>query len=163
MIFVNYEDCTGCGACIDPCEFNAIFIQNDKATIDQDRCEGCGACIEACPIGAIVALENEPQTEKILIKTDPVPIEARNDPAPIKTPLREIVLPAIGSVLLWTGQELVPRLANLALKTLDQRFFADNQNSERDNQQNNRGINRIHSSNGGGRHRRLRQRRNKRM
>jgi len=163
MIFVNYEECTGCGACISACEFEAIFIQNDKATIDQDHCEGCRACIEACPLGAITATEKEPQTEKILIKTEPVPIKVSNNSAPTRTSLREMVLPVIGSVLLWTGQELVPRLANLALKSLDQRILADNQNSQRDIQQNTRGSNRIRSSNGGGRHRRIRQRRNKRL
>ena len=49
MIFVNYEECTGCGVCMESCEFDAILLQNDKATIDQEKCEGCQACIEACP------------------------------------------------------------------------------------------------------------------
>jgi hypothetical protein len=33
-----------------------------------------------------------------------------------------MLLPAIGSVLLWTGRELVPRLADMALAALDRRI-----------------------------------------
>ena len=163
MIFVNYEDCTGCGACMDACEFNAILLQNDKATIDQEQCEGCQACIEACPLGAIYVSEIDPQPEKIMIKAEPGTVEIRNDPAPTKGSLRDIVLPALGSALLWTGQELVPRLANFALKTLDQQISSADSGRKKEVQSNTRGRNRPASSQKGGRRRRLRQRRNKRI
>lgn len=42
--------CTGCGACVDECRFDAIRInQNGVAEVLEDRCAACGACVRACP------------------------------------------------------------------------------------------------------------------
>ena len=51
------DQCTGCGDCIDECEYDAIegkpkFIH----MIDQDMCEACGKCVSACDEEAIVVV-----------------------------------------------------------------------------------------------------------
>ena len=38
MIVVNYEDCNGCGACVDACPVGAVLLQNDTVFIDQELC-----------------------------------------------------------------------------------------------------------------------------
>jgi ferredoxin len=49
------DDCIGCGACVDKCQFRAISLNSDKsrAKIDLYRCMGCGVCEGQCPAGAI--------------------------------------------------------------------------------------------------------------
>lgn len=41
--------CTGCGACVEACPFDAIHLTDDKvALVDESKCKGCGACVKAC-------------------------------------------------------------------------------------------------------------------
>jgi MinD superfamily P-loop ATPase len=55
---IRQEDCTGCGACVAHCRFDAVK-RNGKSTgegpftIDPTSCEGCGACVRFCPEQAI--------------------------------------------------------------------------------------------------------------
>ena len=49
---VEEEKCTGCGACVDACPENAIFLRQ-TALITIDKCIGCGSCIPECPNDAI--------------------------------------------------------------------------------------------------------------
>lgn len=49
------NECTGCSACINSCQFGAITtIQNEdgfyRPSIDADKCTGCHACERRCPI-----------------------------------------------------------------------------------------------------------------
>jgi NAD-dependent dihydropyrimidine dehydrogenase PreA subunit len=123
MIFVNYEDCNGCGDCVSACQFGAILLQNNVAIIDQDICEGCQACIEACPQGALGFREAEPLPEKVIMVTERTPLET--EPVRITTAspsLRGQILPVLSSVLVWTGREILPRLADFVLKALDRRL-----------------------------------------
>lgn len=46
-------NCKGCGNCAQVCFVNAIFIENDAASIDPDICRGCGRCVLKCPEQAI--------------------------------------------------------------------------------------------------------------
>lgn len=53
--FVLREDCCGCEACSQSCQFGAIQITIDKAgfrfpTVDVERCKNCQKCIHVCPI-----------------------------------------------------------------------------------------------------------------
>jgi len=53
---INTPLCTGCGACVSVCRYDAIFT--DPASppafwIDPVACDGCAACVYACPEGAI--------------------------------------------------------------------------------------------------------------
>lgn len=45
--------CLGFGDCKVVCKFNAIKIVNGLAEIDYNNCTGCGACAKACPRGLI--------------------------------------------------------------------------------------------------------------
>jgi len=45
--------CIGCGKCAKACNFDAITIENFKATIDTEKCKSCGMCVVECPTGAI--------------------------------------------------------------------------------------------------------------
>lgn len=47
---INPDICTGCGDCVDRCQFNAI---SDAFVVDQIACEGCGVCVHFCPVEAI--------------------------------------------------------------------------------------------------------------
>lgn len=51
----DYELCTGCGTCVQRCQFGAIKMEltTEKANIDMFRCFGCGVCETGCPEGAI--------------------------------------------------------------------------------------------------------------
>jgi len=43
--------CTGCGACLDACRYDAIAP--DPYRVVDSFCEGCAACIHVCPVGAV--------------------------------------------------------------------------------------------------------------
>ncbi|NVM53358.1 MAG: 4Fe-4S binding protein [Candidatus Helarchaeota archaeon] len=49
---IDPEVCIGCETCIDQCNFHAISMEDDKATIDISKCWGCGVCVAVCPEGA---------------------------------------------------------------------------------------------------------------
>lgn len=67
MLTVNFEKCTGCGACIQSCpkqciswitkEFGFYYPQ-----IDEEICVNCGLCEKVCPIDKILEL---PVTQKV--------------------------------------------------------------------------------------------------
>ncbi|MBN2176460.1 MAG: ATP-binding protein [Demequinaceae bacterium] len=62
--------CTGCGACIDQCRFDALS-QSDEglAVIDPWLCESCGSCAQVCPVDAISFLPH--QAGEILVGEGP--------------------------------------------------------------------------------------------
>jgi phosphoadenosine phosphosulfate reductase len=42
--------CAGCGLCESSCDNGAIYIEENKAWIDEERCTSCGACLDyLCP------------------------------------------------------------------------------------------------------------------
>ncbi len=50
---VDKEKCILCGNCSEYCEFNAIFVTNDKWYLFPELCKGCTACIKLCPHNAL--------------------------------------------------------------------------------------------------------------
>ena len=58
---VNYEECTGCGTCVQRCQFGAVKMEvtMKKTNIDMTRCFGCGVCVYACPQDAISLVDRE--------------------------------------------------------------------------------------------------------
>ncbi|MBQ2287198.1 MAG: aldo/keto reductase [Lachnospiraceae bacterium] len=54
-VYVNQEDCEGCGACKNACPAGAIFY-NDKglAEVNHDKCLTCGYCSPVCPVRAVI-------------------------------------------------------------------------------------------------------------
>jgi NAD-dependent dihydropyrimidine dehydrogenase PreA subunit len=123
MIYVDDKCCNGCGECVDVCPTGALIFQNNHAFIDQEFCQGCQACIDACPIGAILSGDQVPASQDVI--HIPGTISAQVQPQmegtyPIS--MREVLLPAVGSMLLWVGREIVPRLAEATLGYLDRRI-----------------------------------------
>ncbi len=51
--YVTPELCTGCGACVEECPFQAIELVEGKARVIEAACAGCGMCQGVCPTGAI--------------------------------------------------------------------------------------------------------------
>jgi ferredoxin len=49
---VDETACTGCGACVPRCPFDAIAV-NGTASVNRDACMGCGVCIDSCPQHAL--------------------------------------------------------------------------------------------------------------
>jgi len=41
--------CLGMGDCERSCDFDAIHVEDGLATVDYDKCTGCGACAKICP------------------------------------------------------------------------------------------------------------------
>ena len=121
MITIQYDVCNGCGICVETCPTGALLLQNGKACFDPSLCERCEVCIESCPLGAIVAQEAVPVgSDVIRIPAEPTPVQVvEQETRDLR--LRDVVLPAVGSLLLWTGREILPRLADLVASSLGRR------------------------------------------
>jgi len=57
----NYEQCIGCGTCVEKCQMEAISLTNDHAEINEERCIGCGVCAHLCPEHAITIERTGPR------------------------------------------------------------------------------------------------------
>jgi len=54
-VYVNQEDCEGCGACKAACPAGAIFYnENGLAEVDHTKCLTCGYCSPVCPVRAVI-------------------------------------------------------------------------------------------------------------
>lgn len=49
----DMELCTGCGVCVDRCQFSARSLVEGKLMVEPELCFGCGVCVSMCPTGAI--------------------------------------------------------------------------------------------------------------
>ena len=65
-IEVDQDICSGCGACVTVCSYDATSLEKtDKgltSVIDDDRCKRCGLCVTACPAGARSIKDNLEET-----------------------------------------------------------------------------------------------------
>jgi electron transport complex protein RnfB len=50
---VDEEACTGCGDCLERCQFDALAVPDAVCLIDPGRCVGCGLCTTVCPTEAL--------------------------------------------------------------------------------------------------------------
>ncbi len=50
---VDMDKCIGCGKCVSACGYDAIWIDQKKANINENLCIGCGLCKSICPVDAI--------------------------------------------------------------------------------------------------------------
>lgn len=54
-VYVNQEDCEGCGSCKAACPAGAIFYnENGLAEVDHEKCLTCGYCGPVCPVRAVI-------------------------------------------------------------------------------------------------------------
>lgn len=55
-VYINHEDCEGCGSCKAVCPAGAIYYnrENGLAEVDHDKCLTCGYCSPVCPVRAII-------------------------------------------------------------------------------------------------------------
>ena len=66
LIIVDEDRCTGCGWCIEACEFGVIMLPRDrKYVIICDLCEGEPKCIEFCPKEALSLVTPEEVGQRI--------------------------------------------------------------------------------------------------
>ncbi len=56
---IDPEICTGCGACVGACHFDAIESQGSRFRIESAACEGCGYCALVCPARAITMVDRK--------------------------------------------------------------------------------------------------------
>jgi heterodisulfide reductase subunit A len=58
VAFIDSSECTGCGACVEACPYEAISApsgENGQAAyvVSEAICKGCGGCVPECPVEAI--------------------------------------------------------------------------------------------------------------
>ena len=67
MYICDFRKCTGCCACLNACERDAISMAPDgegfpRPAIDMDRCVRCGKCAKVCPQNTPPAIPSEQKT-----------------------------------------------------------------------------------------------------
>jgi formate hydrogenlyase subunit 6/NADH:ubiquinone oxidoreductase subunit I len=53
QVQAEFEECVGCGDCIDRCQMDALCLKEEVISIDFSRCIGCGNCVTVCPTGCL--------------------------------------------------------------------------------------------------------------
>jgi ferredoxin len=59
---VETATCTGCGACVERCQFHALSTHGAIVAVDYNKCTGCGLCVVVCDTDAL-HLERRPSGE----------------------------------------------------------------------------------------------------
>jgi ferredoxin len=65
LIEVDADTCTGCGTCVDRCQFAALDMPEDLSVVNPDRCVGCGVCAITCPEDALQLVARPDRGEKM--------------------------------------------------------------------------------------------------
>ena len=79
---VNEDICTGCGTCVEVCEFDTLELVETPegemvCKVNQALCKGCGCCAAACPSGAIE--QNGFRRDQILSAVDAATVWGENN------------------------------------------------------------------------------------
>ena len=53
MPIFDLDQCNGCSACADFCQFNALAMVEDRPLLFPELCHGCGGCFKACSHNAV--------------------------------------------------------------------------------------------------------------
>ncbi len=56
-IHIEREVCSGCGACVDACAFNAVHLDESSKPLICDLCGGELICVNKCPTKALAFVE----------------------------------------------------------------------------------------------------------
>lgn len=77
MLTVDYEKCTGCGACVQRCPKRCISWTEREfgfryPQIDKDACVNCGLCEKVCPIDKALEVSDEQKAYAAVHKDDEV-------------------------------------------------------------------------------------------
>lgn len=67
-IYTEPENCQDCYKCIRECPVKAISIENNKASIIEERCIYCGHCTQICPTGAKKVRDGLTRAKMVLAK-----------------------------------------------------------------------------------------------
>ena len=67
-IEVNITKCNGCGKCTKVCNYDAIKIVGEKASVDLNSCTFCNACINVCKTDAIKIVQATKNTRDVKAK-----------------------------------------------------------------------------------------------
>lgn len=60
LMSVDEELCTGCGTCVERCQFSALDVPEEICEVDLQRCVGCGVCAISCPEEALNLVRRHP-------------------------------------------------------------------------------------------------------
>jgi electron transport complex protein RnfB len=61
-VTVDAGECSGCGACVERCNFGALSVAEGMCIPDYAKCVGCGICVQSCPVTAL-SMERRPEGE----------------------------------------------------------------------------------------------------
>ena len=53
IVQTDTENCNGCGICVSRCQMDALSLENDRVSLEENYCIGCGNCVTTCPEGAL--------------------------------------------------------------------------------------------------------------
>lgn len=54
VVYIDYDSCTGCGACVSSCPFGLMFwFREAGLPVKCDLCRGSPLCVKLCPRGAL--------------------------------------------------------------------------------------------------------------
>jgi NAD-dependent dihydropyrimidine dehydrogenase PreA subunit len=118
VITIDLARCNGCGACVQVCPEGALYLVDDKAMVEAGLCRECESCMAACPMEAIAITAPEAAPAGVAV-VQARPLEPASGTEADVVPLRAKVLPVLGAALTWAGREIVPRLADHLLYSLD--------------------------------------------
>jgi electron transport complex protein RnfB len=68
--------CLGYGDCARACDFDALHMVDGKPVVDYDKCTGCGACVEACPRNLIERIPFPMERMLVVACSNPEPTKA---------------------------------------------------------------------------------------
>lgn len=115
-ILVNEELCKGCGICMDVCPDQAISLHNGVVSIDRAKCSLCQLCVGICPTGALQVAEafssatsEKPRAMEVFHPQETTRI------SPQQTGKS-------GAWLYLLGQSVLPRLADILARFVEQRL-----------------------------------------